>query len=313
MPCYPVYGALLESTMTLPELVETTPGPAHWSFRTDTGAPGTKPGVELGADLIYGECHARLSRHDAGHRISVDDTGVFDLSADRRRVVWYHRADAWPEFVRAHLLNRVLGTALFLDGLLPLHASAVITTEGTIAFLAPKGFGKSTLALALHSIGAGFVSDDTLPVDPGDPVVVRPGIPSARVQADVLRVLGVASGAGTERDGKRLLTFAPTTRARDALRLRALYLLDPSAATDEAGHPAVDVERRPLAPALSAISVIAHVKIGRMLGPEAARPMLARAAQVLRSVPVFSLRVPRALGLLRPTAERILSWHGGAG
>lgn len=311
MPCYPVYGALLESTMPLPELVETAPGPAHWSFRTDTRAPGTRPGIELGADLIYGECHARLSRHDAGHRIAVDDTGVFDLSEDRRTVVWYHRADAWPEFVRAHLLNRVLGTALFLDGLLPLHASAVTTAEGTIAFLAPKGFGKSTLALALHSLGAGFVSDDTLPVDPGDPVVVRPGIPSARVREDALRILGVAPGTGTERDGKRLLTFAPTTRARDALRLRALYLLDPSAATDEPGH--LDVERRPLAPALSAISVIAHVKIGRMLGPVAARPMLARAAQVLRSVPVFSLRVPRSLDLLRPTAERVLSWHGGAG
>ncbi|MBL8998682.1 MAG: hypothetical protein JNL44_15320 [Gemmatimonadetes bacterium] len=310
MPCYPVYGALLESTMTLPELVETTPAPAHWSFRTDTGAPGTTPGVELGADLIYGECHARLSRHDAGHRIAVDDTGVFDLSEDRRRVVWYHRADAWPEFVRAHLLNRVLGTALFLDGLLPLHASAVTTAEGTIAFLAPKGFGKSTLALALHSLGAGFVSDDTLPVDPTDPVVVRPGIPSARVREDALHVLGVAPGAATERDGKRLLSFGAAARGAEPLRLRALYLLDPAAASDEVGP---HVERRPLSPALNAISVIAHVKIGRMLGPQAAQPMLERAAQVLRSVPVFSLRVPRALDLLRPTAERILSWHGGTG
>lgn len=302
---YTVYGECLGSTLPFPELPEVAPMPARWTFETSPLlAPMIDP-VELGTDLIYDEVRGRLFSHAAGHRISVDDTGHFELSMDRRRVTWEERADAWPDFVRAHLMGRVLATALYLDGLLPLHGSAVETRDGVIAFLAPKGFGKSTLALALTEAGARLVTDDTLPVEPTSTPRAWPGVHSLRVHDDALAAMGVARPALDTREGKRIVTTLTGGRlmSRPA-PLAAIYLLVP--VTPESG----DTARVTLPPMLAAIGIVAHVKIGRMLGPAAAAPMLERAAEIARHVPVHRLRTPRDLAQLPAVAATILGWHG---
>ena len=61
---------------------------------------------------------------------------------------------------------------------------------------------------------------------------------------------------------------------------------------------------------LAALSVVAHVKIGRMLGAASAPMMLSRATTVARAVPVRRLQIPRDLARLDAAARTILSWHG---
>ena len=302
---YSVYGDCLASSMPFPELPVSESTVSRWTFETRAKLAPMSSATELGADRIYGEVFARLYAHANGHRVVVDDTGSFDLSRDRTQVTWEERAESWPDFVRAHLVGRVLATALYYDGLLPLHASAVETRDGVIAFLAPKGFGKSTLALALSAAGARLVTDDTLPVEPSAAPQAWPGVHSLRVNDDALAAVGAARPALDTRDGKRIVSeLAPHRLMSRHTPLAAIYLLDP--VLPEAGA----VTRTALPALLAAIGVVAHVKFGRMLGPAAAGPMLERAAVITRTVPVFRLHAPRDLTQLSATATTILGWHG---
>lgn len=308
---YEAYGECLASTVEFPELRETAAGGARWTFEEVAGLEPMREERELGSDLLYADVHARLFAHSAGHRIAVDDTGDFDIATDRRRVRCAVRNGAWPDFVRAHLLGRVLSTAMFLDGRLPLHGSAVRPGDGVIAFLAPKGFGKSSLALALTAAGARLVTDDTLPIADGAEPIAWPGVHSLRVHDDVLATIGVPRPELDTREGKRVVTALETDRLqREPAPLRAIYLLAPvEGGLDHLNH----AERVALTPTISAISIVAHVKIGRMLGPESAATMLERAARIARRVPVFQLRLRRDLNQLPAVAATILDWHGGRG
>lgn len=302
--CYSVYGERLASAIPLPELDEIPPGPARWTVETSAALAPVEDVTELGADLIYGSVHARLYAHARGHRIVVEDTGVFDLSHGGSRVTVVPFADGTPDFVRAHLTGRVLATALWLDGLLPLHASAVAMRDGVVGILAPKGFGKSSLALALTQAGGWLVSDDTLPVE-ADSGRAWPGLHGLRVHDDAREVLGVAAGRLRTAEGKHVITELGRERlfARP-MALSALYLLVPVEPDGEG------VDRVAIAPMQAAISVVGHVKVGGLLGRSGARAMLERAVRVTTRTPVFQLRVPRDLAALPGLARTILSWHG---
>jgi hypothetical protein len=265
--------------------------------------------TELGAELIYADVHARLYRHADGHRIAVDDTGEFDLSADGRHLRWQERRDAWPDFVRAHLMGRVLATSLFLDGGLPLHGSAVAFGSGVVAFLAPKGYGKSSTALALTAVGARLVTDDTLPVDPAAVPMAWPGVHSMRVRVDSMDAQGLANRGFETHEGKRVLADIPEDHLQHApAPLRAIYLLNPFT-RNPGDAPAV---RTQMAESMAALWLVSHVKIARMLGASAAPALLDRAAHVVRAVPVYRLDAARELALLPTIAETIASWHSAA-
>ena len=309
---YAVYGACLATTLEFPELEAFAPLEAlpartpKWSLREVPVLAPMQGARELGAEPLYDDVHARLFAHEGGYRIRVDDTGEFDLSADGTRIECCAREGAWPDFVRAHALGRVLATAMHLEGWLPLHGSAVALGDQVIGFLAPKAFGKSTLALALAASGARLVSDDLLPVEPGAVAMAWPGVHAVRLREDAGTEPVLPSNRSATREGKIVLSALPEERLqRVALPLAALYLLDPALPAD--GELAA---RRELLPAMAAtLGVVAHAKIGRMQGPGAAGELLARAAAILRDVPVYRLSTARAIGRLPELVAQLRAWH----
>lgn len=309
MPTYSVYGSAMHSAIEFLELPATADLPPRWRLSVVPALPEMHDPVLLGADLIYGDVYARLYQHGDGHRIVVDDTGSFDLEAGGH-IVAAPIDGAWPDFVRAHILGRVLATVLFHDGYLPLHGSAVETREGVIAFLAPKGFGKSSIALALVKAGASLVSDDLLSVMPGTPPMALPGIRSLRVREDTFDAFAADATFTSTREGKVALNQTAGRMAPDTpLPLAAIFLLAPT--TESLSEEDAPIIRRPFAPVLAAAALVAHVKIGRMLGPTAATPMLERAAAVSRMVPVHQLIITRDLARLPDAASQLLTWYGG--
>lgn len=309
MPTYSVYGSALHSAIEFPELTPMADVPPRWRLSTVAELLPMRDPVALGDELIYGEVHARLFAHRDGHRIVVDDTGAFDLEPEGH-IIAAAKEGAWPDFVRAHLLGRVLATALFHDGYLPLHGSAVQTREGVIAFLAPKGFGKSSMALALVKAGGSLVSDDLLPIMPGTPPLALPGVRSLRVREDAAEAVGVDSLATSTREGKIALDQSAGRMAPDIpLPLAAIFILAPT--TEPMPEDEDPIVRRPFAPVLAAAALVAHVKIGRMLGSGAASPMLERAASISHMVPVHQLIVTRDLARLPQAASQLLAWYGG--
>ncbi len=307
MPTYSVYGSCLESTLEFPELSPIASGTPRWRLSVVDHLFDMYEPVAIGDEVIYGECHARLFQHRDGYRIVVDDTGSFELE-NGGHIIAAPKSGAFPDFVRAHLLGRVLATALFHDGYLPMHGSAVQTREGVVAFLAPKGYGKSSMALAMVKAGASLVSDDLLPVLPGTPPLAWPGVRSLRVREDAVRAVGVDAAGEATREGKVALHQNAGPMAADApLPLAAIFLLAPI--TDVG--TAEPVKRTPLAPVLATAALVAHVKIGRMLGSGAAATMMQRAATISSLVPVHQLIITRDLARLPEAAAQILAWYGG--
>lgn len=89
---------------------------------------------------------------------------VFQLSPDRSLVRCAAADWAEPTWQRL-LLDRVLWTTSYLRGFQLLHASAVTTAAGLVAFLAVAGGGKTSLAAECVRRGHGFFSDDILAVE----------------------------------------------------------------------------------------------------------------------------------------------------
>lgn len=304
---YLAFGSLMESDIAFPDLALGGEGDVRWRVsRVGALAPMHEP-RELGRETIYDSVAATLYAHRDGHRIVVDDTGSFDLQADGRIFV-APLATASEAFIRAHILGRVLATALHTDGWLPLHASAVLTREGVVAFLGPKGMGKSSLAAAMVAAGARLVTDDTLPCQASMPPRAWPGIQALRVREDVREALALQSGDPLDVDSRRFLVqLGPERRSQKPEPLAALFLLAP-AEDDSRAEAAV---RTPFAPVLGAAAITAHVKSGAMFGPAAAPAMLARAAQMVHLVPVNQLSIVRDLARLPKVAQTVLDWYGG--
>lgn len=91
-------------------------------------------------------------------------TNLFEflVSADARRIHARALNDANEEAFLAYLLVDALSFSMVRLGREPLHATAVVTDEGAVAFLGESGDGKSTLgALFVHG-GCPLLTDDML-------------------------------------------------------------------------------------------------------------------------------------------------------
>lgn len=85
-----------------------------------------------------------------------------------------------------------IGVLLHQRGLLVLHGSAIRVGEGIVGFLGAKGWGKSTMAIAMHRAGYPLVADEHLVVafsEDGCPSVL-PGTSPVKLWDDALAVVG---------------------------------------------------------------------------------------------------------------------------
>ena len=184
---YAVFGGVLASDLDFPELRPAPAGePVTWRLRTSEDAAPTPDGPPLGEEEfpLY-ESTLRLWRIEGGgFRLAYTDSGTFDVAPGGAEIVWYREPNAPLELVRMDVIGRVLAMALHATGALALHASAVEVDGRGIAFLAPKFYGKSTLALALTYAGGRLITDDTLGVMPGEPPICIPGVHSVRLRAE---------------------------------------------------------------------------------------------------------------------------------
>lgn len=308
---YRAYGQLLASEFPFPELRAAEPGPPAWSVR-DGGVSDrrdTTTAVALGTEPLYGTNAASLLKLTDGFRIVVGGTGEFDLTADGRTITAYRYPEGSADFLRAHLLGRVLATGFHFEGHLVLHGSAVSYPVGAIAFLAPKHSGKSTLALALTRAGACLMSDDTLPVRMEGEVMVRPGIHSMRLREDSARHLAGGLPSQARPDGKYVFNDLVDARLEHAIRpLKAVYLLMPAERIAEGGP----VARRQLAPPAAAAALVGMGKIPLMLGASQGPELLRRAVQVVSRIPVYQLMVLRDMDALPEVVRQVAAWHGEA-
>lgn len=123
------------------------------------------------------------------------------------------------------LWGTVFGAVAWLNGLVPLHASAVDLGGRIVAFTADSGGGKSTLAAGLARLGLPHVCDDTLVISVGDRVVAMPDAKPLKLWDDALALTATeAMRPVLSMPGKHYAL--PQLKAASALPLTDLYFLE---------------------------------------------------------------------------------------
>lgn len=308
MPDYSVYGGSLRSEIPFSFLRNATGAPS-WFFRRVAGQLPPSAGEVLGEDRVDGSLCVRLYRRGAGFRLVYDDTGTFDVNAAGTHIDWFAAPGAVMEAVQLDVLGRVLPTAIHAAGALCLHGSAVQMNGGAVAFLAPKGHGKSTLAQALVAAGARLVTDDVVPIDLEDAPRMRPGVAHLRLLRDAALQFRVGDGHRAGPGGKVVIEPGNLFDASsETLPVAALYRLQPVRA-EASEHAAV---RTRLTGVAAAMALLPQVRLARLLGGTEAPVLFDRTSQLAERVPVFSLSIARAFERLPDVVAQVLDWHDGA-
>jgi hypothetical protein len=173
---------------------------------------------------------------------------------------------------------------------------------GAVAFLGGRGWGKSTLAAALHAQGHSLLADDVtaLTVGIGCPTV-SPGFPQLKLWPDVV----VSLGEALETLPRLHPLFEKRARrvtwefSQMDFPLRCIYVLAPGPV------PAIE----PLRPQEALIELVRHW-YGARFGIELLRPsglssFFLRCGNLAKRVPVYRLTRPSSLSTLRDVARLV--------
>src|SRR5918994_614490 len=168
---YVAYGLNIGTAMRLPELVPVK------------GEPDVIIRFERMSSFPDVDDDGLVRATDEEALISFKSVGKFSVR-EGQEIVVDRLPGASDEILRLVVLGPCMGAILYQRGWLPLHASAVATGGEAIAFIAERGWGKSTTAAAMHSRGYGLVSDDitALQFEDADEIpVVAPGYPQFKL------------------------------------------------------------------------------------------------------------------------------------
>ena len=143
---YAAYGLGIHSELLLPELMASeAEADVDVVVRLGTLAPSV---------LVADPSPYCLYETDEGAYIFWKEVGTLLIRGGSEIVV--ERAPNVEESrLRLLLLGAAMGVLLHQRGLLVLHASAVEVCDGAAIFLGGRGWGKSTVAAALHARGHG--------------------------------------------------------------------------------------------------------------------------------------------------------------
>ncbi len=305
---YVTYGAHLTSALRFPELGEPDEAEVlHASWRLDLAdeAPPPLPDARtLGTADYAGDVRISLLKAEDLWRMVTSDAGTWDVFPDEGTMRWYPEGETAAAKARYDALGRVMPIMLHSTGALCLHGSSVATGHGGIAILGSKGRGKSSLAVACMDAGAELAGDDVAVLRAGPATMLHPGAPFARLRSDSAGELGRESGSSSVWGTEKMLLPATgiVRRMTSASPLRSIYLLE-SGASDQAG-----LQRQQVSGAAASVAILAQATSALLLGGDEQIRLLERVSRILESVPVYVLRVPRNLAVLRDSARELLDW-----
>ncbi|MCB0164738.1 MAG: hypothetical protein KDI79_10960 [Anaerolineae bacterium] len=291
MPNYSAYGLVIYSDLPFPELPATTPNKI--------------PDVIIQKGKINWEPH-RSGPTDSCCRITAKHVYFFwghigkVLIANGQTIV----VDPCPGVPEAVIRLPILGVAfaalLHQRGQLALHASAVVVNGKAIAFLGDTGWGKSTLAAALHARGHQLLCDDVVALDFTErEITVLPAFPQLKLWPDALETMGVVP------DHLPRLSTQVEKRRRPIsdgfsyhpVPLGAIYILGMG--------PVLQIQRLSQSEAMVALIRNSHAALSRQLAYWGKAVHFRQCTDLAKQVPIYSLKRPKNLTLLSAVAELV--------
>ena len=311
---YGICDLVLTSNIALPELMPATEGNTGCRFELLTGDLPCAEGVEWfhqwtieeeGVTEDGGrreEPWLQLGRCSDAYVLRFPSCAEFIVAKDTNSIRCRPLAHTTEMTVRHLLLDQVLPLILSRRERLVLHASAVLTGHGAIAFAGKTGKGKSTLATSFALEGFPLVSDDYLVLRPGhEGWMAMPSYPGVRLWPSTIRAMmpqdlatrDVASYTMKRRAADT--TLLPQTN--EPVFLRRLYML-----TDEAGSTSIDK----VPPGRGMISLLEFAYNLDITDRAFLRQQFETINQVTKDIPVYAIHFPREYSALPAVREAIL-------
>lgn len=302
-PTVDAYGRTLEMVGSGPPLPATAAGWIPVAF--PKGPLDSLPHWYHRWDRPDREAWLRFGRLGGGVHV-LRFPGLADFRISQASIECWTEEDVPAPTLEHLLLDTVVPLLLSLQGELVLHGSAVTNGTATVAFVGPSGSGKSTLAAYLVTRGWRLLADDAL--------VIRPSRGGRRIMPAYQGLRLWPDSANHLYPGYEGTT--PVAHYMDKLRvsppdaawpppetpLKTVFLVEPGA------RPFVErVRARDAVIALTSSSFQLEVD-----DPVAIESSLARISDLVRSVQVMRLSVPRDWARL-PEVEDAVRQAAGLG
>lgn len=283
---YLAYGLGVHSALPLPEFVCAEAG-CDVTIQLDTQAP-------FFPSPLPPERYLTVTQEEA--ILSLAQVGTFRVCHGKE--IWVTpAAEADEALLRLYITGTLMALLLYQRGLLPLHASAVEIQGEAVAFLGESGWGKSSLAAALHQRGHRILTDDVTAVDIKTiPPQVYPAFPQLKLHPKTAASLGY--------DREPLLMLHPLEEKRGfrfahhfsatLSPLQAIYLLD------EGPRQHID----PVDKQMAIVELIRHSYPTRLLQQGSSAHFLHSVALV-QQVPIYRLVRQQTLAALPALAQMI--------
>ena len=304
---YEISGVTLASEIAMPELAPSGSAAPGWTFTIAASrvAPQAAPWFHVWR-AAGGRPVVSFGRHASGYLLRFHGKADFVVDLDTASIVCWRRTRANLATVRHLLLDQVMPLVLSRDSRLVLHAAAVSTPRGAVAFVGPTGSGKSTLATAVAALGFPLLCDDCLVVEPSVRGFLAGSFyPGARLYPDSVRAVGmtdVPSLRVAEFSTKRRIVSTRLPYLGDSAPLARVFMLDgrPQRQAREALH----VTRLSSRDALVAlVACTFHLDVG---DSAAVRRGFEMQDHLVRQTPVSRLSYPWRLNRLEETRDAIV-------
>ena len=180
-------------------------------------------------DRLHDEPLREISWQIAGNDFLFRALGLNYFFYRKGEGITVHRGDDLAGEDESLWLNGTVYAAVAsMNGLLPIHASAVAHRGAVYAFTGPAGSGKSTLVAALGALGLPMFCDDTLVLDLSGPdrIVCLPGHKRLKLLPDALELTGATAGERVSPAIEKLYCEAPSGEVGIALPLAELIFLE---------------------------------------------------------------------------------------
>lgn len=311
---YQMCGFTIESGIPLPELLPARGREAVCAFRVlDDQPPEPAPSQWFHHWRVSnGEVCLSFAKHDDGYLLRFPDIADFSVSADAKEIRCFPKTCIPANTIRHLFLNQVIPLILSRLGRLVVHASAVVTSHGAIAFVGMAGAGKSTLAASFAKDGFPLLTDDCLLLDENDGrLLVHPSYPGLRLWDDAVSALfgdtPMLFPVAHYTDKKRLrLSEEQLPFYTDVVELKRMYVLDSSRRTGR--EEPVDIF--PLSAREAFMELVSYSYKLDITDHARLKDEFERLERIVARPLCYCLKYPRDLSLLPAVREAILTHLG---
>lgn len=289
---YFAYGLNIQSEIAIPEFIAADSDcNAEVTIRIENDRSLAD---YLPEQVVEEAGYFKLSRTDAVFYIR--NAGLFFIN-EGSKIFIIPSPESSEALLRSYIVGTVMGIALYQQGLLVLHASAVNLHREAVAFLGVSGEGKSSAAAAFQAVNCTVMTDDVAPVILGGraPMLV-PGFPQIKLSRE--------SAAALDHDFESLAVLGSTPIKRGyrlhqqfsqtPLPLRHIYVLSSDS----------DFSIEPLSHQEAVVELSRHSRPSTLYHKPDAQHFL-QCAALAKICPVYRLRRPRNIELLPELVNRV--------